>query len=127
MQAPSGLEVRPRPHLALALAMSGTQQFCKRTSDAQQDFLLCLVEHRARCREELLTNCKEATKISPIPWCFTADYNKRRACTAEEGPTRPLSWFLAAKMVGTLFLPHRRQQHVVYISPPCSYTTACIP
>ncbi|CAL8460636.1 g166 [Coccomyxa elongata] len=49
-------------------------------------------------KDELLTNCKEATKISPIPWCFTADYNKRRACTAEEGPTRPLSWFLAAQM-----------------------------
>lgn len=70
-------------------------------------------------RDELLTNCKEATKISPTPWCFTADYNKRRACTAEAGATRPLSWFLAAKMVRALW-PIDRQYTPALPSLPCT-------
>lgn len=60
-----------------------------------------------RCRDDLLTNCKEATKVSPTPWCFTVGSNKRRACTAEEGATRPLSWFFTQHQVLHSTPPHQ--------------------
>ena len=51
------------------------------------------------CRDELLTNCKEATAISAVPWCFTEYNNKRRACTEETGAVRPLTWYLKDNQV----------------------------
>ena len=51
------------------------------------------------CRDELLTNCKEATAISAVPWCFTEYNNKRRACTEEPGAVRPLTWYLKDNQV----------------------------
>ena len=46
-----------------------------------------------------MTNCKEATAISAVPWCFTEYNNKRRACTQEAGAVRPFTWFLKDNQV----------------------------
>lgn len=51
-------------------------------------------------RDELLTDCKHGTGYSSSTmWCFTVGNNKRRACTAEAGATRPMSWYFAAHTV----------------------------
>ena len=107
MQIPGRLEVRPGVFLS---------QY--RLSHQVFLSLACLTTFLACCRDDLLTNCKEATAVSPTPWCFTVGSNKRRACTAEEGATRPLSWFFAqhqvqkhrnaaAVMPGQGWMPHR--------------------
>lgn len=61
------------------------------------------------CRDELLTSCKEATKISAVPWCFTEFNNKRRACTDEVGAVRPFTWFLKDNQV-------RSHHHLVLLT-----------